>query len=329
MFKAFLIDNHDGNMSGAVTELEESRLPQEALEISVEYSTLNYKDGMVINGLGRMVRSYPHIPGVDLAGSVSATSDARFQVGDRVVVTGWRVGESFWGGYATKARVNPDFAIKLPESLSCIHAMALGTAGLTAMLAAMALESAGVDKASPHPLLVTGAAGGVGTIAILALAKLGYHVAASTGRLEETEYLMGLGAKSVIARSEFAEPIGRPLESERFSGAIDNVGGNTLARIIAQLAPNASVASVGMAGGSVFTASVLPFILRGVNLIGIDSVSCPNELRLGAWNRLADLVPFADLEPLTAVYSLEDLPFLANEILAGKIRGRVVIDLHS
>ncbi len=207
--------------------------------------------------------------------------------------------------------------------------MALGTAGLTAMLAIESLENMGMTTASQRPILVTGAAGGVGSIAVLALSRLGYSVAASTGRLEESHYLTALGAASVISRAEFADPVSRPLESERFAGAIDNVGGNTLARVLAQLESNASVASVGLAGGAVFTANVMPFLLRGVNILGIDSVSCPNPRRLKAWQRLGELIPRSVLESLTTTHPLEDLPELADEILAGKIKGRTVIDLHA
>ena len=329
MFKAFVIDQQGDAVRGAVTELDDKQLPNEALTVDVEYSTLNYKDGMVIKGLGRMVRKYPHVPGVDLAGVVAESSDERFVIGDRVVVTGWRVGESYWGGYSQKVRVNPDFAIKLPDSLSCFHAMALGTAGLTAMLAIESLERMGMTTASQRPILVTGAAGGVGSIAVLALSRLGYSVAASTGRPQESHYLTSLGAASVISRAEFADPVSRPLESERFAGAIDNVGGNSLARVLAQLESNASVASVGLVGGAVFTANVMPFLLRGVNILGIDSVSCPNPRRLRAWQRLGELIPRSILESLTTTHPLEDLPELAEDILDGKIKGRTVIDLHA
>lgn len=329
MVKAFVIDEADGKVTGTVRELDDSALPAEGLRVKVDYSTLNYKDGMVINGIGRLVRSYPHVPGVDLAGVVEDSSDPRFSVGDRVVVTGWRVGEVHWGGYATVQCVNPDFAIKLPDSLSTFAAMALGTAGLTAMLAIMALEDHHLSPAAEHPVLVTGAAGGVGSIAVLALSRLGYRVSASTGRMEEEAYLRSLGATEVVARQELSEPSNRPLESARFSGAIDNVGGTTLGRLLGQLDPGASVASVGLAGGSTFAANVMPFVVRGCNILGIDSVTCPNARREAAWMRLSEVIPRVTLESLTSVYGLQDLDRLADEILVGHVKGRVVIDVNA
>ena len=329
MVKAFVIDEMDGKVTGAVRELDNSALPAEGLRLKVDYSTLNYKDGMVINGIGRLVRTYPHVPGVDMAGVVEESSDPRFSVGDRVAVTGWRVGESFWGGYSTNQRVNPDYAIKLPDSLSTFEAMALGTAGLTAMLAIMALEDHHLSPGGEHPVLVTGAAGGVGSIAVLALSRLGYRVAASTGRMEEEHYLRELGATEVVARQELSEPTNRPLESARFSGAIDNVGGSTLGRLLGQLDPGASVASVGLAGGSAFSANVMPFVVRGCNILGIDSATCPNTRRSAAWTRLAEVIPRVTLESLTSVYGLDDLDRLADEILVGHVKGRVVIDVNA
>ena len=329
MFRAFLIDQVDDLVVGSVQELDDEVLGSQGILIDVEYSDLNYKDAMVIKGLGRLVRTYPHVPGVDLAGIVCSSDDQRFSVGDRVIVSGWRVGELYWGGLATKARVNPDFALKTPSSLSSFHAMALGTAGLSAMLAIRTLIDHGLSVEDTRPVLVTGAAGGVGSIAVIALHQLGFKVAASTGRLEESSYLFELGADVIIARSELQEPSQRPLESERFSAAIDNVGGDTLGRVLGQMVRNSSIASVGLAGGSSFTANVMPFVLRGVNILGIDSVTCPNSRRLEAWERLGELIPRSKLEALTTTRDLCEVQDLAGELLAGKIKGRTVIDVNS
>ncbi|CAG4905521.1 MULTISPECIES: MDR family oxidoreductase [Acidithrix] len=328
MIRAFLIDEVDSKVTGSVREISEDALPHEGLEIEVLYSTLNYKDGMVINGIGRLVRNYPHVPGVDLVGRVKASSDPRFNIGDEVIATGWRIGESYWGGYSTLAKINPDFAIPLPSNLSPFHSMALGTAGLSAMLAIMALESLGLSPdSSDKPVLVTGAAGGVGSIAIIALHQLGYKVAASTGRMSETEYLKGLGADEIVPRQELAEETKRPLETERWAGAIDNVGGSTIGRILGQMVSGSSIASVGLAGGAGFSSTVMPFLLRGVNILGIDSTACANSRREIAWRRLGELIPRSQLESLTTIQTLDDLSGLASDILSGKIRGRVVVDV--
>ena len=326
MFKALVVSELDGSVTSEVKQLEESDLPEGDLTIRVENSTLNYKDGMVVKGLGRLVRTYPHVPGVDMAGRVVESQNPAFRAGDGVLVTGFRVGEAFWGGYTQLARVNSSYALKLPEGLSSRDAMAIGTAGLSAMLALMALEEHGL-KSSDDEILVTGAAGGVGSIAVTVLHGLGYKVVASTGRPEEAEYLRDLGASSILDRSELSVPNQRPLESERWGGCIDAVGGVTLARVISQLKRNASVAAVGLAGGGRFDASVMPFLLRGVNLLGIDSVMAPLNRREIAWARLRDEVPKQLLDGMTREVELEEIPKLADDILAGKVRGRLVVRL--
>lgn len=326
MFRAILLEESDGKVTVQLTELDEAELPEEEVTVAVEYSTLNYKDGMVLNGLGRLVRSYPHVPGVDFAGTVEASSSAAFKPGDKVVLTGWRVGEMHWGGYAEKARVKADWLVPLPQGLTTKRAMAIGTAGFTAMLAIMALEKHGVtpDKGE---VLVTGAAGGVGSVAIAVLHKLGYRVTASTGRAETHEYLKGLGATTIIDRAEIATPSGRPLDKERWSGCIDSVGGSTLACVLPQIHYRGSVASVGLAGGNKLETTVIPFLLRGVNLLGIDSVMSPPAERKEAWARLARDLPMEKLDAMIHEATLADLPALANDILKGRIRGRVVVDV--
>ena len=327
MFRAILLEESDGKVTVQLTELDEAELPEEEVTVAVEYSTLNYKDGMVLNGLGRLVRNYPHVPGVDFAGTVEASSSAAFKPGDKVVLTGWRVGEMHWGGYAEKARVKADWLVPLPQGLTTKRAMAIGTAGFSAMLAVMALEKHGVmpDKGD---VLVTGAAGGVGSVAIAVLHKLGYRVTASTGRAETHEYLKGLGAASIIDRAEIATPSGRPLDKERWFGCIDSVGGSTLACVLPQIVYRGSVASVGLAGGNKLETTVIPFLLRGVNLLGIDSVMSPPDERREAWRRLARDLPVEKLDAMIHEATLADLPALANDILKGRVRGRVVVDVR-
>jgi acrylyl-CoA reductase (NADPH) len=268
------------------------------------------------------------VPGIDFAGSVLASRDPAYKPGDKVVLTGWRVGEVQWGGLAQKASVSGDWLVPLPAGLTTRQAMAIGTAGLTAMLAVMALESHGLTPGSGE-VLVTGAAGGVGSVATAILAKLGVQIVASTGRAETHEYLKGLGATTVLDRSPFSEPSKRPLEAERWAGCIDSVGGNTLARVLAQTRYAGSVAAVGLAGGSKLEHTVIPFLLRGVNLLGIDSVMCPTSRRIEAWNRLRTDLPLDKLEALTIVTRLEEAPRFATEILAGKVRGRIVVDVNN
>ena len=328
MFKALLLEESDGKVSSSIQELDDSRLPEGDVTVAVEHSTLNYKDGMVLNGIGRLVRSYPHVPGIDFSGQVLDSQHPDFKPGDAVVLTGWRVGEMHWGGYAEKARVKGDWLVRLPDALSTRQAMAIGTAGFTAMLAVLALEKHQVTPQS-GPVLVTGAAGGVGSIAVSILAKLGYEVAASTGRSETHDYLRSLGATTLVDRNELSEAPTRPLDKERWAGCVDSVGGTTLSHVLTQMAYRGSVAAVGLAGGSKLEATVIPFLLRGVNLLGIDSVMCPKDERLTAWQRLVTDLPLEKLEATIQDASLTDLPGLADAILKGQIRGRVVVDTRS
>jgi acrylyl-CoA reductase (NADPH) len=325
-FRALVVSKaEDGGISQAVEELDEGRLPPGDVEIAVEYSSLNYKDGLCLTGAGGLVRTYPHVPGIDLAGVVLTSGDERYKSGDRVVLTGWRVGEVWWGGYAQKARVKADWLVPLATGLTTREAMICGTAGLTAMLALIALERHGL-KRGDGPVLVTGAAGGVGSVAVALLSGLGYEVAAVTGRPETEAYLKALGASRIIPRQELAEVSKRPLESETWAGAIDAVGGAMLARLIGQLRYGASVAAVGLAGGANLPASVVPFLLRGVNLLGVDSVMRPYGDRIEAWERLASDLPRAALGAMVTEAGLADLPALGVSILSGGVRGRVVVN---
>ncbi|GAB5467253.1 MAG: MDR family oxidoreductase [Rhodospirillales bacterium] len=326
MFKALVLTETDGKVSSALQELDESQLPDGDVTVRVTHSTLNYKDGMVIKGIGRLVRTYPHVPGVDFAGEVEASSNPDFKPGDAVVLTGWRVGETHWGGYAGKARVKGDWLVPLPKGLSQAQAMAVGTAGFTAMLAIQTLEGHGITP-ERGPVLVTGASGGVGSVAVSLLHKAGFEVAAVTGRPEQADYLRELGASQIVAREELSEAPTRPLDKERWAACIDNVGGTMLARVLTQISYGGAVAAVGLAGGSALATTVLPFLLRGVSILGIDSVMCPKAKRLEAWTRIArDLDP-ALLAGMTETAGLEDLPRLADEILKGQVRGRMVIAL--
>lgn len=332
MFKAMLLEQSGDAVTASVQDLDESRLPSYPdageVTVAVEYSSLNYKDGMILRGLGRLVRQYPHVPGIDLAGTVVESSHPSYQPGDRVLATGWRLGELHWGGYAQKARVKGEWLVPLPDGLTAKRAMAIGTAGFTAMLAVMALEDHGV-RPDAGEVLVTGAAGGVGSVAVAMLAALGYRVAASTGRAETRAYLKSLGAAAVIDRAELAEPGKRPLESERWAGCIDSVGSTTLARVLAQMHYHGAVAAVGLAGGATLETTVVPFLLRGVSLLGIDSVMCEADRRLAAWQRLATDMPMDKLDEITTLAGLADLPRLADAILKGRVRGRVVIDVNA
>jgi acrylyl-CoA reductase (NADPH) len=326
MFRAIYLEETDGKVSARLTELEESALPEGEVLVEVAYSTLNYKDGLILNGLGRLVRDYPHIPGVDFSGRVLESSDSRYSAGDEVVLTGWRVGEMHWGGYAERARVKADWLVPKPEGLTLRQTMAIGTAGFTSMLAVMALEDQGITPDSGE-VLVTGGAGGVGSVAIAVLAKLGYSVAASTGRAETHDYLRKLGATEIVAREDIATPSGRPLDRERWAGCVDSVGGSTLACVLPQMKHSGAVAAVGLAGGNKLETTVIPFLLRGVRLIGIDSVICPFERRQAAWQRLASDLPQDLLEDMIQEVGLEDLLKLGGQILKGQVRGRVVVDV--
>ena len=298
--------------------------------VRVDYSSLNYKDGLALTGQGKILRASPMVPGVDLAGTVeNPGSDTRFRAGDRVVLTGWGVGEKYSGGYAGYARVQGDWLIPLPAGLTTRQAMAIGTAGFTAMQCVLALEDHGVNPEPGKEIIVSGAAGGVGSWAVALLAKRGYRVVASTGRSEpEGDYLRSLGAAEVIPRSVLAVASARPLDSARWAGGIDTVGGETLASILRQTKEYGSVAACGLAGGAHLPTTVMPFILRGVNLLGIHSVMCPRHLRERAWHRLATDVDLNQLETMTRVVPLKAVLTLGPDILAGKVRGRVVVNVN-
>jgi acrylyl-CoA reductase (NADPH) len=325
-FRALVLYEEGGKVVPRIEAVDEDRLPAGEVTIAVECSTLNYKDGMILQGIGRLVRSYPHVPGVDLAGTVERSDSPEFKPGDPVILTGWRVGETQWGGYAEKARVRASYLVRQPEGLSAGRAMAIGTAGFTAMLAVIALERHGL-RPDAGDVLVTGAAGGVGSVALALLSRLGYRAVASTGRPEHRDYLTELGAADLIARASFASKPSRPLDAERWAGAIDAVGGTTLATILTQLKYRASVAACGLAGGSDLPATVIPFLLRGVNLLGIDSVMCPRDERIEAWQRLVRDLPLDKLDRMTETVPLTTLPGLAPKILGGEIRGRIVVDV--
>jgi len=329
MFNALVVEkNEDGKTNAGVQKIDYDALPAGNVTVAVDYSTVNYKDGLCIGPGGGLVRTYPHVPGIDFAGTVETSDDARYAAGDRVVLTGWRVGEVHWGGYAQKARVNGDWLVPLPSGLTTRQAMAVGTAGFTAMLAVMALEDHGMTPEN-GPVLVTGAAGGVGSVATAILANLGYEVAAVTGRPETADYLKSLGASQIVAREDINETVKRPLETENWAGCVDAVGGAMLARVLGQMKYGASVAAVGLAGGAGLPATVIPFLLRGVNLLGIDSVMQPYDNRLRAWQRIASDLPMDKLEAMIQPATLSDLPQLGSDILKGQVQGRVVVDVNT
>lgn len=327
-FRALVVDkSDDGKITQEIKTLDDSDLPAEGnATVAISHTTLNYKDGLCVNGQGGLVRTFPHVPGIDFAGEVESSDDARYAPGDKVVLTGWRVGEAWWGGYAEKARVKADWLVPLPDGLSAEQAMAVGTAGFTSMLAVMALEDHGLtpDKGD---VLVTGAAGGVGSVATAILAKRGYSVAGVTGRPEQEAYLKDLGASRIVARGDINTPSGRPLDKEQWAGCIDAVGGSMLATVLPQMSYGASVAAVGLAGGPKLEATVIPFLLRGVNLLGIDSVMQPYGSRVEAWSRLVEDLPLDKLEAMIVPAKLEDLPELGGQILKGGVKGRVVVEI--
>ncbi|WP_434620110.1 MDR family oxidoreductase [Tabrizicola sp. M-4] len=328
MFRAMVVEKDEaGATSAGVQMLDDSRLPPGDVTVAVEWSTLNYKDGLCLGSGGGMVRVWPHVPGIDFAGTVEASDDPRYRPGDRVVLTGWRVGESWWGGFAEKACVKADWLVPLPDGLTTRQAMAVGTAGFTAMLSVMALEAHGLTPALGE-VLVTGAAGGVGSVAVALLAERGYSVAAVTGRPETEPYLRALGASRIVPREDLAETVKKPLESEVWAGCIDNVGGAMLARVLGQMKSDCSVAAVGLAGGADLPAKVTPFILRGVNLLGINSVMVPYAKRVTAWQRIAAELPMPKLEAMVEECALADLPDLGRAILKGAVKGRVVVDVR-
>jgi len=329
MFNALVVEkNEEGKTSAAVQQIGLDQLPEGNVTVAVEYSTVNYKDGLCIGPGGGLVRNYPHVPGIDFAGTVEASDDPRYKEGDKVVLTGWRVGEVHWGGYAQKARVNADWLVPLPAGLDTRQAMAVGTAGFTAMLAVMALEDHGL-KVGDGPVLVTGAAGGVGSVATAILAHLGHEVAGVTGRPDTADYLKSLGATQIVAREEINETTKRPLEAETWAGCVDAVGGAMLGRVLGQMKYGASVSAVGLAGGAGLPATVIPFLLRGVNLLGIDSVMQPYDNRLRAWERIAKDLPMDKLEAMIHPAVLTDLPQLGSDILKGQVKGRVVVDVNA
>lgn len=329
MFNALVVekDEESGKTSAEVKQIGEEDLPHADVTVAVEYSTVNYKDGLCIGPGGGLVRKYPHVPGIDFAGTVEASDDDRYKPGDKVVLTGWRVGEAHWGGYAQKARVKADWLVPLPKGLDTRQAMAVGTAGLTAMLAVMALEDQGLKSG---PVLVTGAAGGVGSVATAILANLGHEVAAVTGRPEQEEYLKGLGASRIVPREELTEVTKKPLEAETWGGCVDAVAGAMLGRVLKQMEYGSSVAAIGLAGGAAIEGALItPFILRGVNLLGIDSVMQPYENRVRAWERIAKDLPMDKLEAMVQPATLSDLPGLGKDILKGQVKGRVVVDVNA
>lgn len=325
MFKGILIEKDEQGYRAALKDIDDSALPEGNVTVRVAASTLNYKDGLAITGKSPVVRKFPMVPGIDLAGTVEHSSHPDWQVGDAVVLNGWGVGETHWGGLAEKARLNGDWLVPLPEAFTPAQAMAIGTAGYTAMLCVLALERHGV-KPSDGEIVVTGAAGGVGSVAVAVLARLGYTVAAVTGRPQEADYLKQLGATTVLDRAEFSSP-GKPLAKERWAGAVDTVGSHTLANVCAQAKYRGVVTACGLAGGMDFPATVAPFILRGVTLAGIDSVMCPRPDRLQAWQRLATDLDLAKLGLITRTISLAEAIPVAQQLLDGQVRGRVVVQV--
>jgi acrylyl-CoA reductase (NADPH) len=330
MFNALVVEKNDeGKTHAAVRQIDIDALPEGDVLVAVDYSTLNYKDGLCIGPGGGLVRNYPHVPGIDFAGTVEASQDPRYAPGDKVVLTGWRVGEVHWGGYAQKARVKADWLVPLPQSISTRDAMAVGTAGLTSMLAVMALQDHGLVPGA-GPVLVTGAAGGVGSVAVALLAALGHEVAAVTGRPEQEDYLRSLGAAQIVARDSLTEVTRKPLEAETWAGCVDAVGGAMLGRVLKQMKYGSSVAAIGLAGGAAIEGALItPFILRGVNLLGIDSVMQPFENRKRAWARLAADLPMEKLHSMVQMATLGDLPGLGADILKGQVKGRVVVDVNA
>ena len=325
-FKALMIEKEDDTQTVNMVEIEDNDLMEGNVLVKITHSTLNYKDGLAITGASPVVRSFPMIPGIDFSGVVLSSEDKKFSEGDRVVLNGYGLSESHFGGYSEKARVKSEHLLKLPENISNKQAMAIGTAGYTAMLCVLAIEDHDI-KPDDGVILVSGASGGVGSVAISLLSDLGYDVEASTGRLEETVYLNNLGAKTVIDRSELSEP-SRPLGKERWAGAIDSVGSTTLANILAQLSYGGAVSACGLAQGMDLPSTVMPFILRGISLLGVDSVMAPMQIRERAWSRLSKDINFEKLEAMIIDASLDQIEKLAQDILEGQVRGRVVVNIQ-
>ncbi len=327
-FTALVLEDGD-DLTVELKSLAKSDLPDGDVTVAVEYSTVNYKDGLIVDGnKGRLVRSFPHVPGIDFAGTVEHSDSPDYKPGDKVVLTGWRVGEIHWGGLAQFARVQSGWLVPLPDGISTLQAMAVGTAGFTAMLCVDALEQNGLVP-DDGEVLVTGAAGGVGSTATAILGNRGYSVVASTGRRELDAYLTDLGATEIIDRDDLAAAEPRPLEKERWAGCVDSVAGSTLATVLAQMKYGSSVAACGLAGGNSLETTILPFILRSVSLLGIDSVMQPAENRQRIWQRIVDDLPLAKLDAMTTVRPLADVPQIATEILQGQVRGRTVIDVNA
>ncbi|MGY0575527.1 acrylyl-CoA reductase (NADPH) [Bradyrhizobium sp. RDM12] len=324
-FKAIRIDKADKGTTATLAQFDEAELMEGDVTVRVEWSTLNYKDGLALTGKAPVVRRFPMIAGIDFAGTVEASSHPQWKAGDKVVCTGWGMGETHLGAYAEKARVNGDWLVALPQGLSARDAMAIGTAGFTAMLSALALERHGLSPKS-GPVVVTGAAGGVGSVAIAVLSKLGYHVIASTGRAAEADYLKSLGAAEVIDRNELSAPP-KPLAKERWAGGVDSVGSTTLADLLSMTSYGGAIAACGLAAGMDLPSSVAPFILRGVCLLGIDSVMCPIVPRNAAWQRLASDLDRSKLTEITTEIPLAEVPEWGAKILAGQIRGRIVVKI--
>lgn len=326
MFKGILIEKDEAGYRAAVSDIDEAQLPAGDVTVRVSHSTLNYKDGLAITGRGPVVRKFPMVPGIDLVGTVETSSHADYKAGDRVLLNGWGVGEGHWGGLAQKARLNGDWLVPLPEAFTPQQAMAIGTAGYTAMLCVLALEKHGVTPEQGE-IVVTGAAGGVGSVAVTVLAKLGYRVVAVSGRPAEADYLKNLGAVEVLDRAAFSAP-GKPLARERWAGAVDVVGSHTLANVCASTQYRGVVTACGLAGGMDFPATVAPFILRGVTLAGIDSVMCPRADRLVAWQRLGRDLDLGKLGLITHEIGLAEAIPTATRLLDGEVRGRVVVDVN-
>jgi acrylyl-CoA reductase (NADPH) len=327
MFKGILIEKDEQGYRAALKDIDDAALPDGNVTVRVSHSTLNYKDGLAITGKSPVVRKFPMVPGIDLAGVVETSSHPDYKVGSAVVLNGWGVGETHWGGLAQRARLNGDWLVPLPAAFTPAQAMAIGTAGYTAMLCIMALERHGVtpDKGE---VLVTGAAGGVGSVAVAILSKLGYQVAAVTGRPQEADYLRSLGATTVLDRAEFASA-GKPLAKERWAGAVDTVGSHTLANVCASIKYRGTVAACGLAGGMDLPATVAPFILRGVTLVGVESGMCPRPDRLEAWQRLASDLDVGKLGLITQQIGLSDAISMAHQVIQGQVRGRVVVDVNA
>ncbi|MEZ5588299.1 MAG: MDR family oxidoreductase [Sedimenticolaceae bacterium] len=326
-FKALVLTQEDGKTVSTLRQLRDADLPEGDVLLAVEYSSLNYKDGLAVTGKGKIVRQWPLVPGIDLAGRVLESASPDYSAGDKVVLTGWGVGEKYWGGYSQHQRVQSKWLVPLPAGLDTRQAMAIGTAGFTAMLCVMTLEEAGVTP-DKGPVVVTGATGGVGSIAVAILHKLGYQVAAVSGKPDAEGFLRDLGAGEILTRDEMSQPP-RPLEGQRWAGAVDTVGSTMLARVIAEMNYSGCVAACGLAGGFDLPTTVMPFILRNVSLRGVDSVSCPVERRKQAWQRLVSDLPARALGEIGQVASLEQLPELAEKITTGAIRGRVIVDLNA